>query len=156
PAWPPQAARPSVPGIPAFNVGEWVRVTCVHSMAFGDPARIIDIRLDGSIGVIYRLELGLNEMADMTGSDIEHAHPKAGETWARTPCSRHGDGSAPWKFGVDAPDMAWMVRCGCLRPVNFGKGRTLEERMEGVRKTTDAETAVFNTINTVIKEFSKG
>lgn len=58
-------------------------------------------------------------------SELVLALPRAGEWWESAPCDRHPESYPARKMAVDITanhlETVW-VRCGCLVPVNFGRG----------------------------------
>lgn len=59
-------------------------------------------------------------------SELIEALPRAGEWWESAPCEKHPESYPARQITVDMDstylESVW-VRCGCLVPINFGRGR---------------------------------
>lgn len=116
-------------GIPRFKIGQWVRaVDNLGIDAKGKLVRITGINGDDH----YRFEAcapGCPQSSDgyAGGGDwFEPAIPKVGEWWEAKKCSKHPGvvEAGVWRVS----EAAWvhpageMVLCGCITPLNFGRG----------------------------------
>lgn len=125
---------------PIWKPGMYVRVK-EPGFCHIEPGEIVQLRRFigwnqfnyGSAWEVSRAELSVGVWsAHRDGSPctivegrIEFATPKKGEVWESSQCHRaigHGIEWGPTKLERDHPDFAPQVRCGCLWPVNYGKG----------------------------------
>ena len=116
------------PHAPAFKVGQWVR--CAKGfchIADGQLAKLVT-QLDDLWLTNFGGQHSDGSPCTLRDDQIEPALPRAGEWWVWRSCGMHGQranyADIPFKsLGEDDPARAQChVACGCLAPVNFGRG----------------------------------
>jgi hypothetical protein len=119
-----------------YRVGQWVRFVASDACYGSCLARIVELDRLKQTGLEeihwYRVELfpppkdgrGLISTSTLE-SWINPARPEDGEVWQYICCPEHNPGTMT--FRCKAPSPEWNPKnvrllCGCLVPVNFGKG----------------------------------
>lgn len=107
--------------------GQWVRVTRPTSPAVGQIGRIYEVK-PYETRVFVQSNHGDSFAVGVSFVEFEPALPKVGEWWRRLECKIHqGLDSSQVLVG---PDCEWWLsksriedwKCGCIEPVNFGRG----------------------------------
>ena len=107
---------------PSFRVGQWVRFKT------GQLARIIAVHPNGTCHIestVGRSGMTANEM-----SVFEPAIPRVWEWWEWKTCATHGmikDDPAKLTHSLTGAVVEAAVICGCIAPVNFGRGNANPE-----------------------------
>ncbi len=89
-----------------------------------DGALLMAVSIGPSKGSLCHLiDVMGNDIYQFLG-DLEVATPKAGEWWIWNACDRHSwiQPVGPIIMHRDVPNTEGNVSCGCLAPVNYGKG----------------------------------
>ena len=118
---------------PRYREGQWVRIMEVARKDLsGQLAVVREKNTFPGNGWAYVLD-GFFGCTSLVESCIEPAVPRAGEWWEYVACSTHDRHAAPWRSGAYLTQVDWdpeaiglvFIRCGCTRPVNFGRGDAL-------------------------------
>src|SRR5262245_2596558 len=106
------------PKVPNFKPGQWVR----HKPS-GELRKLL-----GEGYGFWNTNHPIYANDQLLTREIEPALPRYGEAWMRNFCPIHGHASddvrkfkAPCDWRPDC-DRASEIPCGCLVPVNFGRG----------------------------------
>jgi hypothetical protein len=121
------AGEPGVAGWMKYEQGQWVRVKRPTSPAVGQIGRVTEMKA-GEIRVIVHSRDNGSFLVGLSSMELEAALPKVGEWWRRLKCGIHQG-----LYGGEVligPDCEWWLspsrledwRCGCIEPVNFGRG----------------------------------
>ena len=114
---------------PSFRVGQWVR----RNGASGSLGKIEALEQRAAAGTCMFIEPSSPDGTRLIwwDYDCEPAIPRAGEWWVWKTCDVHGQranyADVPMKMSVCDPTSAQYVSCGCLAPVNFGRGNANPE-----------------------------
>lgn len=111
-----------------FRIGQWVRFEKKDVLYAGRLARVGKVRC-WEKEVIYGLQVDPQGLTEAFETWLEPAVPQYGEWWRNDLCNAHSiTKSESFFIFYQKPDLAVRpffqarVRCGCLTPVNFGKG----------------------------------
>ncbi len=134
-----------------FKVGDWVRVKPGSSGSpdwHGVLMRVLEI----SDKSLYALEGIARNMTPTPGitrfwkeEELEPALPRKGEWWIWDECDKHSRHRAervgPWKMLCNWTDgLDIYLKCGCLVPLNFGRGEQSSDPTAETASVTGGQT----------------
>ena len=117
---------------PKFKEGQWVR------NYLGELRQIYRLwepenQLIKAVSLLGPFTKEEDALETINAKDLKLALPRKGEWWQLNVCAKHrvfgdapekahNDGSQGWAHPNRADDMRLWTECGCMVPVNFGRG----------------------------------